>query len=117
MRQADRTPILEVGIRGTDSRHREGRGMGSSRGERTPSHWRAGRIIMTSALVLWATCTVVFWWLWGVGLDAADSLRPDPPVMVLYLPSLVIGSVAFAVFFLTLGVGVVRRRRPATPCP
>lgn len=78
--------------------------MGSSRGERTPSHWRAGRIIMTSALVLWATCTVVFWWLWGVGFDAADSLRPDPPLMVLYLPTLIIGFVAFAVFFLTLAI-------------
>ena len=84
---------------------------------RASSQWRAGRIIMTSALVLWATCTMSFWWLWGVGFDAADSFRPDPPVMVLYLPSLIIGSVAFAVFFLTLGAGIVRSRATSDPVP
>lgn len=77
---------------------------------RVSSGWRAGRIVMVSALALWVVCSFTFWWLWGVGFDAADSFKPEPAIMVLYDPSLMVGSVAFVVFVLTLGMGVVRRK-------
>ena len=45
---------------------------------------RAGSVVMLGTAVLWLACTVVFWWLWGVGFDAADANQPLPAVMRWY---------------------------------
>lgn len=73
------------------------------------SRWRTGVVIMTSSAVLWVGCTVAFWWLWGIGFDATDAMRPEPHVMVWAAPSFFTGLGAFVVFWATFLVGPLRR--------
>ncbi|PFG34655.1 hypothetical protein [Sanguibacter antarcticus] len=69
---------------------------------------RAGRVVMLSAAVLWLACTVLFWWLWGVGFDAADAGQPPPAVMGWYGPSFWVGLGAFVTFWIAFVVRVVQ---------
>lgn len=77
---------------------------------RVASAWRVGEVLMLGSLATWVFCTVLFWWLWGVGFDAADAFRPMPPVMALYEPSLWLGVASFVVFWGALVVGEIRKR-------
>jgi len=77
------------------------------------SSWRVGRVWMIGSLTTWVICTVLFWWLWGVGFDAAEAPRPMPPVMALYEPSFLLGAVSFVIFWGTLVVAVIRGRNKA----
>ncbi|MET9018941.1 hypothetical protein ABZV93_03050 [Actinopolymorpha sp. NPDC004070] len=77
--------------------------------------WRPGRLLMLASLGVWAVCSVVVWWLWGVGFEAADTGRPMPAVMVLERPSFVLGAGAFLLFWAHLLAGVVHTRRAAPP--
>jgi hypothetical protein len=79
---------------------------------RTAGDWTTGKAILATSAALWVVCTVAFWWLWGVGFDAADALQPVPGyVDALSGPSLVVGAIAFVVFWGTLA-WVVFRVRP-----
>jgi hypothetical protein len=80
---------------------------------------RVGSTVMLGAGVLWLACTVTFWWLWGVGFDAADANQPPPAVMGWYAPSFMVGLGAFITFWVTFAVSVIRRsheraQRPRT---
>jgi hypothetical protein len=79
--------------------------------ELVTASWRAGRVLMLASLVTWFACTVLVWWLVGVGFDAADALRPDPPVMALFRPAFWVGTVAFLTYWGTLVLGVARIRQ------
>ncbi|MHB1475107.1 MAG: hypothetical protein ACYCV4_16100 [Dermatophilaceae bacterium] len=72
-------------------------------------HSRVGSIVMLGSAVLWLACTIVFWWLWGVGFDATDALQPQPPVMKWALPTLWVGIGAFVTFWVAFVVSVFRR--------
>ena len=80
---------------------------------RVASSWRVGRVLMLGFLTAWVVCTVLFWWLWGVGFDAADALRPMPLVMALYEPSFWLGAVSFVLFWGTLAGGAICGRDKA----
>ena len=71
--------------------------------------WRGTDIVMLATLTLWLACTVAFWWLWGVGFDAADANQPTPAVMKWYEPSFLVGLGAFVTFWAAFVVSVVRR--------
>lgn len=60
---------------------------------------RAGRVVMLGAAVLWLASSVFFWWLWGVGFDAADANQPLPAIMRWYGPSFWVGLGAFIAFW------------------
>lgn len=68
---------------------------------------------MLGSLTAWVICTLLFWWLWGVGFDAADAGRPDPAVMALYVPSFWLGAASFVFFWGMLVGGVIRGRAKA----
>lgn len=70
---------------------------------------RVGSVVMLGTAVLWLACSVVYWWLWGVGFDATDALQPQPPVMKWYGPSFFVGLAAFITFWVTFVVSVIRR--------
>ena len=72
---------------------------------------RAGSVVMLGTAVLWLACTIVFWWLWGVGFDAADANQPLPAVMRWYKPSFVVGLGAFIAFWLAFVVSVIQITR------
>jgi hypothetical protein len=72
------------------------------------SRWRTGIVIMTGSAALWLGCTVAFWWLWGIGFDAADAMQPLPPVIIWSARSFFVGLGAFLVFWATFLVGLVR---------
>ena len=74
-------------------------------------HSRVGSIGMLGSAVLWLACTVVFWWLWGVGFDATDAMQPQPPVMKWALPSLWVGAGAFVTFWGVFVVSVIQIAR------
>jgi hypothetical protein len=85
---------------------------------RLAGDWTPGKALMAVSAVLWAACTVVFWWVWRVGFDAADAMRPVPGyVGALSGPSLVVGSTAFLVFWATLARVLVRARRSPAVAP
>jgi len=65
---------------------------------------------MLGSLTTWVICAVLFWWLWGVGFDAAEALRLDPPVMALYEPTFLLGVASFVLFWGTLVAAVIRGR-------
>jgi hypothetical protein len=65
---------------------------------------------MLGSLTTWVICAVLFWWLWGVGFDAAEASRPDPPIMALYEPSFLLGAGSFVLFWGTLVIAIVRGR-------
>lgn len=71
--------------------------------------WRVGSVVMLGTAVLWLASTVVFWWLWGVGFDAADAFQPLPAVMKWYEPSFWVGLGAFITFWGAFVVSVIRR--------
>jgi hypothetical protein len=71
--------------------------------------WRVVSVVMLGSALLWLACSVVFWWLWGVGFDATDALQPQPPVMKWALPSLWVGLGAFVTFWVSFVVSVIRR--------
>jgi hypothetical protein len=71
--------------------------------------WRVTDGVMLGTAVLWLVCTVVYWWLWGVGFDAADALQPEPDVMKWYGPSFFVGLGAFITFWVSFVVGVIHR--------
>ena len=73
--------------------------------------WRVGSVVMLGSAVLWLACTVVFWWLWGVGFDATDAMQPQPPVMKWALPSLWVGTGAFVTFWGVFVVSVIQIAR------
>jgi hypothetical protein len=72
-------------------------------------HSRVGSVVMLGTAVLWLVCTVVHWWLWGVGFDATDALQPQPPVMKWAVPSLWVGLGAFVTFWVAFVVSVIHR--------
>lgn len=72
---------------------------------------RAGSVVTLSTAVLWLACTVVFWWLWGVGFDAADANQPLPAVMRWYEPSFLVGFGAFIAFWVAFVVSVIQIAR------
>lgn len=74
------------------------------------SSWSVGRALMLGSLTTWVICAILFWWLWGVGFDAAEATRPDPPIMALYAPSFVLGTASFVLFWGTLVVAIIRGR-------
>lgn len=78
---------------------------------RLMSSWWLGRLIALASLAVWAICTLVVWWLWGVGFEAADAGQPAPAVMALYRPAFVLGAAVFSVFWVILFVGTIRTRR------
>jgi hypothetical protein len=82
---------------------------------RFSASWRTGRLAMRASLGVWAVCSVLVWWLWGAGFDAADTGRPMPTLMVLERPSFFLGAGAFVLFWVLLTVGVVRTRRAVPP--
>jgi hypothetical protein len=71
--------------------------------------WRATDLVMLGTLMLWLVCTVAFWWLWGVGFDAADANQPLPAVARWTGPSLLVGLGAFVTFWAAFVVSVVRK--------
>lgn len=71
--------------------------------------WRGTDIVMLAALMLWLVCTVAFWWLWGVGFDAADANQPLPAVTSWTGPSFLVGLGAFVAFWAAFVVSVVRK--------
>jgi hypothetical protein len=71
--------------------------------------WRATPIVMLGTLMLWLVCTVAFWWLWGVGFDAADANQPLPAVTSWTGPSFLVGLGAFVTFWAAFVVSVVRK--------
>ena len=83
---------------------------------RVTGTWRAGRLLMLASTAVWLVCTAIVWWLVRIGFDAADALRPDPPVMALFGPAFWIGTAAFLTYSATLVIGVARiRQRGAIP--
>jgi hypothetical protein len=70
---------------------------------------RRTAIVMLGTLILWLVCTVIHWWLWGVGFDAADAGLPMPAVMRWYKPSFLVGLGAFVAFWAAFAVSVIRR--------
>jgi hypothetical protein len=60
-------------------------------------------------------CTVAFWWLWGVGFDAADANLQMPDVMRWEGPSFFAGLGAFVTFWVFFAVSVIRRASGAAP--
>ena len=72
---------------------------------------RASSVVMLGTAVLWLACTVVFWWLWNVGFDAADANQPLPAFMRWYEPSFVVGLGAFIAFWLAFVVRVIQITR------
>jgi len=80
------------------------------------SSWPIGRALMLGSLTIWVICSILFWWLWGVGFNAADASRPDPPIMALYTPSFFLGAASFVLFWGTLVVATIRGRdKPIAP--
>jgi hypothetical protein len=71
--------------------------------------WRGTDIVMLAALMLWVVGTVAFWWLWGVGFDAADANLPLPDVMKWEGPSFFVGLGAFVTFWAAFAANVIRR--------
>lgn len=71
--------------------------------------WRVTDGVMLGTAVLWLLCTVVYWWLWGVGFDAADALQPQPEVMKWCGPSFLVGLGSFITFWATFVASVIRR--------
>lgn len=65
---------------------------------------------MLGSLTTWVIGAVLFWWLWGVGFDAAEASRPDPPIMALYEPSFLLGAASFVLFWGALVVALIRGR-------
>ncbi len=63
---------------------------------------------MLGAAVLWLACTVFFWWLWGVGFDAADANQPLPAIMTWYAPSFWVGLGAFIAFWVAFVGSVIQ---------
>lgn len=74
------------------------------------SSWPVGRALMLGSLTTWVIGAVLFWWLWGVGFDAAEASRPDPPIMALYEPSFLLGAASFVLFWGALVVALIRGR-------
>ena len=74
---------------------------------------RMGSVVLLGSAALWLACTIIFWWLWGVGFDAADSFQPQPDVMKWATPSFLVGLGAFIAFWATFVVSVVRIARRA----
>jgi len=72
-------------------------------------HSRGTDAVMSVTLVLWLVCTVVYWWLWGVGFDAADASLPMPDVMKWEGPSFFVGVGAFVTFWVAFAVSVSRQ--------
>ena len=71
---------------------------------------RVGSVVMMRGTgALWLACTVVFWWLWRVGFDAADASQPEPAVMKWAEPSFLVGLGAFITFWATFVVSVIRK--------
>jgi predicted nucleic acid-binding protein len=73
-------------------------------------HSRPTDAVMLATLVLWLVCTVVYWWLWGVGFDAADAGLPMPAVMKWYKPSFLMGFGAFIIFWAAFAVSATRQK-------
>jgi hypothetical protein len=71
--------------------------------------WRGTDIMMLGTLMLWLVCTVAFWWLLGVGIDAADANQPPPAGQQWTGPSFLVGLGAFAAFWAAFVVSVVRK--------
>jgi hypothetical protein len=76
--------------------------------------WRGADIVMLGTLMLWLACTVAFWWLWGVGFDAADANQPPPPGQEWAGPLFLVGLGAYVTFWATFAVSVIRRASGAT---
>jgi hypothetical protein len=72
-------------------------------------HWRASDSVMLGTAALWVLCTVVYWWLWGVGFDAADAFQPEPDIMKWYEPSFLVGLGSFITFWVAFLVSVIHR--------
>lgn len=66
---------------------------------------------MVASAGVWLCCTVMFWWLWGVGFEAADALSPEPWITNLAAPSFALGCVAFVLFWLAVAMAVARGTR------
>jgi len=73
--------------------------------------WRVINVVMLGTALLWLACTVVFWWLWGVGFDATDANQPLPAVMRWYEPSFLVGFGAFIAFWVAFVVKVIQIAR------
>ncbi len=73
------------------------------------SPWRGTDIVMLAALMVWLVCTVAFWWLWGVGFDAADANQPPPPGQQWAGPMFLVGLGAYITFWAAFAVTVIRR--------
>jgi len=72
-------------------------------------HSRGTDAVMLVTLVLWLVSTVVHWWLWGLGFDAADASLPMPGVMRWYKPSFLVGLGSFIMFWVAFAVSVIRQ--------
>lgn len=78
---------------------------------------RAAWVVMLAASLLWTVCTVVYWWLWGVGFDAAEAFQPEPSIMRWAEPSFVVGACGFLTFwvaFVASAIQVSRHHRTVT---
>jgi hypothetical protein len=75
---------------------------------------RVGWLVMLGTAALWLACTVTFWWLWGVGFDAADANQPLPAIMKWYEPSFFVGLGAFITFWIAFVASVVRKQPQRT---
>jgi hypothetical protein len=77
------------------------------------SPWRGTDIVMLAALMLWLACTVVFWWLFYVGFDAADADQPPPAGTQWTGPLFLVGFGAYVTFWAVFAVSVIRRASAA----
>jgi hypothetical protein len=77
--------------------------------------WRGTDIVMLGTLMLWLVCTVAFWWLWGVGFDAADANQPPPAGTQWAGPIFLVGLGAYVAFWAAFAVSVIRRASGAAP--
>ena len=74
---------------------------------------RMGSVVLLSSAALWLACTIIVWWLWGVGFDAEDNFQKQPAVMKWAGPAFFVGLGAFITFWATFVVSVVRIARRA----
>jgi len=74
---------------------------------------RVASVVMLCSALLWLVCTVVVWWLWGVGFDAVDANLPEPAVTKWFEPAFVVGFCAFVTFWVAFVVSVARRASDA----